>query len=45
MLHKDKNLSVFAGIGERTREGQELQEALKDGGALPSVALGFWSYG
>lgn len=44
-LHKDKNLSVFAGIGERTREGQELQEALSQGGVLPSVSLLFGPMG
>lgn len=40
-LHKNKNISVFAGIGERIREGQELREALAEGGVLPSVSLVF----
>lgn len=40
-LGKNKNVSVFAGVGERIREGQELHEELKDGGVLPSVALIF----
>ncbi len=39
ILHKGKSLSVFAGIGERGREGQELLEALEEGGVLPQVAL------
>lgn len=34
-----KNLSVFAGIGERTREGQELYESVKAGGVLPFTSL------
>lgn len=33
------NLSVFAGIGERTREGQELYESVKAGGVLPFTSL------
>lgn len=32
-------VSVFAGVGERTREGQELYESLADSGVLPSAAL------
>lgn len=40
-LHKNKSLSVFAGIGERIREGHELHMALKEGGVLPSVSLVF----
>lgn len=37
--HIDKSISVFAGVGERVREGQELYEALKERGVLPYVAL------
>jgi len=37
--HVDKSVSVFAGVGERIREGQELHEALKDRGILPYVSL------
>lgn len=40
-LHKDKSISVFAGIGERIREGHELREALEEGKVLPSVCLVF----
>ena len=36
---KGKSLSVFAGIGERSREGQELVESLDMGGILPSTSL------
>lgn len=44
-LNKDKNLSVFAGIGERSREGQELFEELKGSGVLGSVSLVFGQMG
>lgn len=44
-LHKDKGASVFAGVGERVREGQELKEALENAGILPSVALVFGPMG
>ncbi len=39
VLNKGNNLSVFTGVGERTREGQELVEELKNTKALPSVSL------
>lgn len=39
ILHKEKNISVFAGIGERTREGHELYEELQQQNVLPSVSL------
>ena len=38
-------LSVFAGIGERTREGQELVESLDAGGVLPFASLVFGHMG
>lgn len=38
-----KNISVFAGIGERTREGHELYESLSDSGVLPFSTLIFGS--
>lgn len=44
-LDKERNVSVFAGVGERTREGQELHEELDRTGVLPSVALVFGSMG
>lgn len=40
-----KSVSVFAGIGERTREGQELYESLKNGGVLPYTSLVFGPMG
>lgn len=40
-----KSVSVFAGIGERTREGQELFESLKQGGVLPFTSLVFGPMG
>lgn len=40
-----KSVSVFAGIGERTREGQELFESLKAGGVLPFTSLVFGPMG
>ncbi len=36
---KESHVSLFAGIGERSREGQELFLALKETGVLPSVVL------
>lgn len=39
VLHKEDNVSIFAGIGERAREGQELHEALGKSKVLPKVAL------
>lgn len=34
-----KVASVFAGVGERTREGLELYESLRESGVLPNVSL------
>jgi F-type H+/Na+-transporting ATPase subunit beta len=39
------NLSVFAGIGERTREGQELYESVKASDVLPYTSLVFGPMG
>ncbi|MEK7070842.1 MAG: F0F1 ATP synthase subunit beta [Patescibacteria group bacterium] len=39
ILHKEDNISIFAGIGERAREGQELHESLDKSGVLSKVAL------
>jgi len=38
---KDSHMSVFAGIGERSREGQELLESLESTGVLSQVSLVF----
>lgn len=42
---KQETVSVFTGVGERAREGQELHESLKESGVLPSVALLFGQMG
>lgn len=42
---REKNVSVFCGVGERSREGHELFEELKDSGVLDSVSLVFGSMG
>ena len=39
VLHKGKGVSVFAGVGERIREGHELYETLVEKGVLPSVSM------
>lgn len=39
VLKKDKGVSVFAGVGERVREGQELYETLLEKKVLPYVTL------
>jgi F-type H+/Na+-transporting ATPase subunit beta len=36
---KNKNISIFAGIGERSREGQELYESMNKSGVLPYSTL------
>lgn len=45
VLAKSNSVSVFAGVGERTREGHELWGELKDAGVLPSVSLVFGAMG
>ncbi len=42
---KGKTVSVFAGVGERSREGFELYQALKESGTLNSTSLVFGSMG
>lgn len=44
-LKQEKNVSVFAGVGERTREGHELYLELKERGILASTALVFGTMG
>ncbi len=44
-LKKEKTVSVFTGVGERTREGQELYESLGQTGILPQVALIYGAMG
>ncbi len=43
--NKNKSISVFAGVGERTREGQELYESLNESGVLPQSVLVLGSMG
>src|SRR3990167_7349002 len=45
VLNKDTSAAVFAGIGERIREGQELHEVLEENKVLPQVALVFGAMG
>lgn len=45
VLHKQDTVSLFVGIGERIREGQELYETLKENNVLPSVGLLFGQMG
>lgn len=42
---EENSLSVFGGVGERTREGLELQEALVKSGAMKSSTLVFGPMG
>lgn len=45
VLQKEKTISVFAGIGERSREGKELYEDLKKTDVLDQVALIYGTMG
>ena len=45
VLSNEKNVSVFTGVGERAREGQELYQSLKDNDVLKNVALLFGQMG
>lgn len=39
VAYKHSGYSVFAGVGERTREGNDLYNEMKEGGVLDKVAL------
>jgi len=39
VLHKENNVSMFAGVGERVREGHELYETLAESGVLQDICL------
>ncbi len=41
MVGKHEGVSLFCGIGERSREGQELYEEMKDAGVLPNMTMVF----
>lgn len=47
IINKDlgKNVSVFCGVGERSREGQELRSELDGSGVLPHVSMVFGQMG
>jgi F-type H+-transporting ATPase subunit beta len=45
ILHPDKNVSVFTGVGERTREGEELFTTLKESRVMQGVSLIYGSMG
>src|SRR5690606_23531332 len=45
VLANNNDVSIFTGVGERIREGQELYETLKESNVLPSVALVFGQMG
>ncbi len=44
-LHQEKSVSVFAGVGERSREGLELYQSLQKSGALAFSTLIFGTMG
>lgn len=44
-LNKKKTVAVFAGIGERIREGQELYQTLQNSRTLPQICLIFGQMG
>ena len=41
MAQEHGGISVFAGVGERTREGNDLYHEMKDAGVLPKTAMVF----
>jgi F-type H+/Na+-transporting ATPase subunit beta len=41
MIGHHKGVSIFCGIGERCREGEELYRDMKDAGVLPSMVMVF----
>ena len=41
MVGKHKGVSLFCGIGERCREGEELYREMKNAGVLPNMAMIF----
>jgi len=45
ILNPKKNVSVFTGVGERTREGEELFETLKESNVMQGVTLIYGSMG
>lgn len=45
ILNPEKNVSVFTGVGERTREGEELFTTLKESNVMQGVSLIYGSMG
>jgi F-type H+/Na+-transporting ATPase subunit beta len=45
ILHPKENVSVFTGVGERTREGEELYETMKESKVMQGVTLIYGSMG
>lgn len=45
ILNPEKNVSVFTGVGERTREGEELFSTLKENKVMQGVCLIYGSMG
>jgi len=45
ILHAQENVSVFTGVGERTREGEELYSTLKENKVMQGVTLIYGSMG
>ncbi|MBC7659470.1 MAG: F0F1 ATP synthase subunit beta [Chitinophagaceae bacterium] len=41
MISHQKGISIFCGIGERCREGEELYSAMKESGVLPNMVMIF----
>ncbi len=41
MIGHQKGVSIFCGIGERCREGEELHQAMQDAGVLPRMVMIF----
>jgi F-type H+/Na+-transporting ATPase subunit beta len=41
MIGHQKGVSIFCGIGERSREGEELYREMKDAGVLPDMVMVF----
>src|SRR6202453_3534575 len=39
MIERQKGVSIFCGIGERCREGEELYRGMKDAGVLPNMVM------
>ena len=41
MVQKQQGVSIFCGIGERCREGEELYRSMKEAGVLPNMVMVF----